>query len=132
MILTLLGRRIAAWIACWAILLATLYPLLSHARMAAGRTGFQVIAEICTAAGLAVANVEKSHFPHSSPGQKELHFKDCLICLAQGGLPGLLPTINRIIPVAAGRALRPPLFTGTWHSPRPWTAAQSRAPPFAS
>ncbi len=54
-------RRLTAWIACFAILLASLAPSISHAIAAAG-----------------LSNITKTTVPPSLPGDPTLHEMDCI------------------------------------------------------
>jgi hypothetical protein len=127
-----LTRRLTAWIACFAVLLAALAPSISHAISAAagGDTGW---VEICSLAGARLVNVDDEVHPSPSiPVEKGFHFDHCPFCSMHGGTVGLLPTVGFTLPVAGGEPVLPSLF---YQSPRPlfvWAAAHSRAPPAAS
>jgi Protein of unknown function (DUF2946) len=151
-------RRIAAWIACFAILLASLVPSVSRV-LAAGVMNpalalvSQEEQEICPrdhsptdgidgtedhshaghglhqVSGVAEADLN-SHSSHSP--EKGMHFDHCPFCFTHAGTFGLLPAIALSIPVVASTSVLPSLFLA---SPRPlfaWIAAQSRAPPSIS
>jgi hypothetical protein len=125
--LKLTTRRIAAWLACFAILFAALAPSVSHAVNAANG---QAWAEICTASGVAMVMVGDDGASPAEPLTKQsLHLEHCPFCCSHGGSLALLPGAGMAIPPIATQEARPSLF---FHSPHPlpiWTSAQSRAPP---
>ncbi|HJV87639.1 MAG TPA: DUF2946 domain-containing protein [Noviherbaspirillum sp.] len=153
--MNLLTRRIAAWTACFAVLLAALAPSISHAISAAKGTN-SIWSDICTQAGMTrhtgmhgdkhahmhgnmhadmQADMQadrhtSKHADHSGPVQKSLHFEHCPFCFTHGGSVGLPPVAAISLPIVTATQERPFLF---YQSPRPlfiWAAAQSRAPPF--
>ncbi|MES2323526.1 MAG: DUF2946 domain-containing protein [Pseudomonadota bacterium] len=111
-------RRIAAWIACCAILFAALAPSISQAvTISQGGTW----AEICSASGTRLVKIDA--------GDTGLHFAHCPFCATHAAPLGLLPSAGFVLPLLETRESYPSLF---YHAPRPlpiWTAAQSRAPP---
>jgi hypothetical protein len=125
-------RRLTAWIACFAILLASLAPAVSHALAAAGKGGFSLWAEICSAEGPRLQNVE-SHAAHdTAPTEHGMHFEHCPFCLTHAGSVALPSSAEPILLLPAGSPVQPLLF---FHAPRPlfaWVAAQPRAPPLAA
>jgi hypothetical protein len=132
-------RRMTAWIASFAILLATLAPSISHA-VAAAKGIPNGWTEVCTVAGAklvklddASASKEISKPPSkSAPAQKMSHFEHCPFCLSHALALGLPPGADFVMPVVAGTSVVPSLF---YHAPRPlfaWVAAQPRAPPALS
>lgn len=124
--------RLTAWIACFAVLLATLAPSISHA-LSAAQASNAGWAEICTFTGIKMVKVEHpEHHDSSAPTEMGLHFEHCPFCFTHGGSVGLLPTAGFLIPAASRDEALPPLY---YHAPRPlfiWAAAQSRAPPSIS
>lgn len=125
-------RRLSAWIACFAILLAALAPSISHALAHADKSGFSIADEICSADGIKSIKALGGSPQGSAPADTATHFEHCPFCLTHAGFVGLLPGEDMVIPLAAGSPIRPPLF---FHSPRPifaWAAAQPRAPPTVS
>jgi hypothetical protein len=123
---TLRGRRISAWIACFAILLASLAPSISHAIEAASKTGS--LDEICTVAGLKTVTA----VPADSPAQKQLHFEHCPFCATHAGSFALPPPADLTLPVVSVFPAYPSLFYQAPHPFFVWTTAQSRAPPLHS
>jgi hypothetical protein len=122
-------KRLAAWLGCFAILLASLAPSISHALAASNGTSPLWI-EICSAQGLKSVETNKTGDPSST--QHGLHFEDCPFCVTHAGSFSLLPPAGFILPVAGSSSILPDLF---YQSPHPlfvWAAAQSRAPPFRS
>lgn len=121
-------RHVAAWVACFAILLAALAPTVSRVLAAGGPQSYQTDAGSVTGQGLVH---EADHPAHDSSTQvkKELHFEHCPFCLVHAGSFGLPPTAGFILPAASGSPVFPILF---YQSSRPlfvWATPQSRAPP---
>ncbi len=130
--MNLLTRRIAAWIACFAVLLAALAPSISHA-ISAARDASDPWGDICSQTGYQQVHTHGGHH-HSAPSplKKGLHFEHCPFCFTHGGSVGLPPVAAMSLPVVTATQERPFLY---YQSPRPlfiWAAAQSRAPPFIS
>jgi hypothetical protein len=131
------ARRFTAWIACLAILLASLAPSISYA-LAASTSSTISEFEICSVAGLKSIKVtgkasdSRAPAKPSAPAGTATHSEHCPFCFTHAGSFGLLPTAAFSIPVASRSVLPPALF---YQAPRPlfiWAAAQSRAPPIAS
>lgn len=146
-------RRIAVWIACFAVLLAALAPAISHAINAAR------LAECCSENGSSAhhspdeGSVEpygghthpSAHADHSTPADASadashsdhaskvgLHFEHCPFCFTHAGSFGLAPVTSITSQPDVSGTLRPALF---YRSPQPlfvWTSPQSRAPPTVS
>jgi hypothetical protein len=122
-------QRFSAWLACFAILLASLAPSISHA-LAAVDGSTSLFDEICTASGIkSVKPGDALKSKISSPAQNNLHFEHCPFCSSHANTTGLPLSVEFQLPVLIGHDLRPVLF---YQSPRSlfiWAAAQSRAPP---
>jgi hypothetical protein len=142
-------RRVAAWIACFAVMMASLAPSISQAL--ASRTLESLSQEkICslTHSQASGTNID----PHASHGshqtsdaakvdnaphsghspQKGMHFEHCPFCFTHAGSFGLLPAVATNLPAVTGSPVLPLLF---FQSPRPlftWISAQPRAPPVVS
>lgn len=135
-------RGITAWIAIFAVLLATLAPSISHALAASGWTGYFGDTELCSAdandgENAAVDELHEAHAQHEHEGapaldDHRLHFEHCQFCFTHAGSFGTPPTPEFVVPPLVGAAVLPNLF---FHSPRPlftWAAPQARAPPVFS
>jgi len=123
-------RRVTAWIASFAILLAALAPSISHA-VAAAKNAPNGWAEICTVTGAKLVKLDHTSSQHA-PTHKMSHFEHCPFCLSHAVNLGMPPDATIAIPLLEGTHVLPPLF---YHAPRPlfaWAAAQPRAPPFLS
>lgn len=123
-------RRITAWIASFAILLAALAPSISHAVSAASNApnGWT---EICTVAGAKLLKLDDAP-SKPAPAHKMSHFEHCPFCLSHAVALGLPSDANLKLPAITGMHIVPSLFH---HAPRPlfaWAAAQPRAPPALS
>ncbi len=125
-------RQFAAWIACFAIVLAALAPSISQTLHAAERSNVSWL-EICSAAGAKLIKVADNQSSHpGSPAKKNIHSEHCAFCSTHAGSFALPPTASFVLPVLDGADVFPALF---YQSHRPlfvWTVAQSRAPPFTS
>jgi hypothetical protein len=131
------ARRFTAWIACFAILLASLAPSISYAVAASANPNLSEF-EICSIAGLKLIKVadkvtdSRAPTKPSAPAGTATHSEHCPFCFTHAGSFGLLPTAVFSLPVASKSPLPPALL---YQAPRPlfmWTAAQSRAPPAIS
>ena len=129
--MTLFTRRLAAWIACFAILLAALAPSISQAVANAKQQSGSGWAEICSVAGIRfVQVVEDGTTEDGKSAGKAMQMEHCAFCSTHAGSVGLPPT-SPVLPllVASGTAIFPSLY---YQSPAPlfiWSTAQSRAPP---
>lgn len=129
--MTLFTRRLAAWIACFAILLAALAPSISQAVANAKQQSGSGWAEICSVAGIRfVQVVEDGTTEDGKSAGKAMQMEHCAFCSTHAGSAGLPPTSPVLpLPVAMGTAIFPALY---YQSPAPlfiWSTAQSRAPP---
>ncbi len=149
---------IAAWMACFAVLLASLAPAVSHGinafRLAEARmhehcdengdAAYQSLetgsesslglhaqaSEHADYLSRKAATEDTSHAGHETGGK--WHFDHCPFCFTHAGSFGLSPVIFLANQMGMSVALRPSLF---YLSPQPlftWTSAQPRAPPALS
>ena len=129
--MTLFTRRFAAWIACFAILLAALAPSISRAVANAKQESGSGWAEICSVAGIRFVQVLQADdgAADEKSGGKAMQMEHCAFCSTHAGSVGLPPSPVLPLPVASGTAIFPALY---YQSPSPlfiWSTAQSRAPP---
>ena len=129
--MTLFTRRFAAWIACFAILLAALAPSISQAVANAKQESGSGWAEICSVAGIRFVQVLQADdgAADEKSGGKAMQMEHCAFCSTHAGSAGLPPSPVLPLPVASGTAIFPALY---YQSPSPlfiWSTAQSRAPP---
>lgn len=125
--------RIAAWIACFAMLAAAFAPSISH-MLAAMKSRDVSWLEICTVDGAKLIKVAAHVSPassssSSSSSEKALHLEDCPFCSTHAGSVGLPSAEIIAFPLLRGADLMPSLF---YQAARPlfaWAAPQSRAPP---
>lgn len=127
--MTLFTRRFAAWIACFAILLAALAPSISQTVANAKQESGSGWAEICSVAGIRFVQVDDGAADGKSGG-KAMQMEHCAFCSTHAGSVGL-PPASPVLPLrlSSGTAIFPALY---YQSPAPlfiWSAAQSRAPP---
>ena len=130
--MTSFTRRCAAWIACFAILLAALATSISQAVANAKQESGSGWAEICSVAGIRFVQVLQADdgAADEKSGGKAMQMEHCAFCSTHAGSVGLPPT-SPVLPllVASGTAIFPALY---YQSPSPlfiWSTAQSRAPP---
>ena len=127
--MTLFTRRFAAWIACFAILLAALAPSISQAVANAKQESGSGWAEICSVAGIRFVQVDAGAPDDGKSAGKAMPMEHCAFCSTHAGSVGLPPSPIMPLPVASGTAIFPALY---YQSPAPlfiWSTAQSRAPP---
>ena len=127
--MTLFTRRFAAWIACFAILLAALAPSISQAVTNAKQESGSGWAEICSVAGIRFVQVDDDGAADGKSGGTVMQMEHCAFCSTHAGSVGLPPSPVLPLPVASGTAIFPALY---YQSPSPlfiWCTAQSRAPP---
>eukprot|EP01133_Synstelium_polycarpum_P018852 gene18852-22552_t len=127
--MTLFTRRFAAWIACFAILLAALAPSISQAVANAKQESGSGWAEICSVAGIRFVQVAAGATDDGKSAGKAMQMEHCAFCSTHAGSVGLPPSPIMPLPVASGTAIFPALY---YQSPAPlfiWSTAQSRAPP---
>lgn len=130
MTMTAAMQRCAAWIACFAILLAVLAPSISHALAAHAQHDAWV--EICSVEGSKMIQVDADQHPQKPAHDQIGHFEHCPFCLNHSLAQGLPPAADFVMPVIAGSHLLPPLY---YQASRPlfaWAVAQPRAPPSLS
>jgi hypothetical protein len=117
-------RRVAAWVAGWALLLAALAPAITHALQSARGVGWL---EVCTARGSQGVQADPA-----TPAQQHTH-EHCVFCLLQAGRPALLPAAGPSPGAMADDAPLPGSHAGaTRPGLPPWPASQPRAPPSAA
>ncbi|WP_426191169.1 DUF2946 domain-containing protein [Massilia sp. DWR3-1-1] len=120
--LNTLHRRLAAWLACLAMLFGALAPTLSQANAAAAPAGGWT--QICSASGSRMVQLDMA-----DPSQDPVHLEHCPFCATHADAVALPPGAAWSVPLLLPAATHPVLF---YQSPRPlaiWRAAQSRAPP---
>lgn len=122
-------KKVAATVAVFAILLASLAPSISHA-LAAAHGNSEVWVEICSVTGSRMVKLDTGELPDpAKPEPAASHVANCLYCLTHAGSFGLPPETRLVIPVLSLETDHPPLY---FSSPRPlfiWAAGQARAPP---
>jgi hypothetical protein len=123
-------RRITAWIASFAILLAALAPSISHA-VAAAKNIPNGWTEICTVAGAKLVKLDDTS-SKQAPTHKMSHFEHCPFCLSHAVALGLPSGVDIVMPVVDGTSVFPVLFYQASHPLFAWVATQPRAPPAVS
>jgi Protein of unknown function (DUF2946) len=126
-------RCFAAWIACFAILLASLAPSISQTLAAAGSTtAFQAKDSLMHAEMYGAAHHD--HDGHGAPSSipKASHLEHCPFCLTHAGSFALLQSVPATLHEVGGFCEFPLLF---FQAPRlfyVWVSARIRAPPAVS
>jgi hypothetical protein len=127
-------QRVTAWIAFFAIMLASLMPTMSRAIAAADAA--RSAEQVCSTGhhGGAHHGVAASPASHHTPSHHDgaLHLDHCGFCLTHAGSFGLAPTVASVLPVASGPEVHPPPLFQSRRVLVAWTTAQSRAPPRVS
>ena len=95
--MTLFTRRFAAWIACFAILLAALAPSISQAVANAKQESGSGWAEICSVAGIRFVQVDDGAADEKS-GAKAMQMEHCAFCSTHAGSVGL-PPASPVLPL---------------------------------
>jgi hypothetical protein len=119
-------RRLAAWIACLAILFAALAPSVSHAL---GAARGDVWTEICSPGGARMVKVGLDQADGGPAAGAATAFEHCSFCAVHGGASPLPAGQAGLAQLLTAGTLRPLLFFQAPHPLPVWNAAQSRAPP---
>lgn len=124
-------QRMTAWIACLAILMASLAPSISYALAAAAADAAAMPAHM-PAAGEASTHAHDAAPAHSDSDHGLLHVKHCPFCLTHAGSFGLLPPPSLPLPAPDGEEVRPFDAGPAMYPDLAWVTPQSRAPPSLS
>ena len=136
-------RYIAAWTACFAVLMASLAPSISHFIAAPTFASTQTVESSVTLAsnhqhhmGMghhvsvdATDNAEPSLAHGSGSHPPSLHFEHCPFCFTHAGSFGLPLHVFLPLPAVKSALTLPVLFYLWPGRPFAWTPAQARAPP---
>jgi hypothetical protein len=126
MFFTRAARQLTIRIALLAMLMAALFPSISHT-MRAGAAGAWV--EVCTALGAKWVAADSSTTT-DDPAPTTAHgSQDCPYCSLQAHSPALPPASAIGLPATALQFAVPRLFFLAPRTPHAWAAAQARAPP---
>lgn len=121
----------AAWIACIALLFASLSPSFFHSQMTRKSAAVSIPTEICTTSPVKFVVMVDVHKSGTSPQDKhDGHAEDCSYCRFQADSPSLPPMTDLMAYLPLHLFTRPSLF---YQSPQPlfaWASAQPRAPPY--
>jgi uncharacterized protein involved in copper resistance len=120
-------QRVTAWIAFFAIMLASLMPTVSRAMAAAASDSST---QVCSTSHHDAMPAAGHHAP--APEHGALHLDHCAFCLTHAGSFGLPATVAVALPILAGPAVHPAPIFQSRRALVAWTTAQSRAPPLAS
>ncbi|MCR6479821.1 DUF2946 domain-containing protein [Variovorax sp. ZS18.2.2] len=121
-----LGKLIS-WIACVAVLMGSVAPVLSHAFQSS--QGAQWI-EVCTILGQQLVHVDDAAAEPSRTKQPGDHAQQhCPYCSSHAAQPGLAPASSPVLFVPTLRYGLPELFLAAPRTLFAWSTAQPRAPP---
>lgn len=130
--MTRITRRIVAWTACLAVLLAASAPSVSLA-LAAAKGSNALWIEVCSVQGATLVKADGKQSSTSPTPVKTMYAEHCPFCCTHAGSVSLPPAAAfHLHPLLSGTPTRPALYH---QSPYPlfvWTAPQSRAPPVLS
>lgn len=122
-------KRLTAWLAICAILIASFAPTIAQAVHSTTHASPH-LTEIChTPAAAGEVSDRPANDGHHAPAD---HTEHCPFCRIYSDLPVLPPASNQLVMAAGTRTVYPDLF---YLSPRPlfmWASAQPRAPPLIS
>ncbi len=127
-------RRLTLWIACFAVLMASLAPAISHAMRAISGDAGSGWVEVCTLAGSKWVRADDASAPSgSSAPAKTLAVEHCPYCALHAASLALPPGAPQ--PWLAALPLRFAAPAGVLAAPRDgltWRIAQPRGPPFTA
>jgi hypothetical protein len=123
-------HRVTAWIAFFAILMASLMPAISSAFTTPQGASFA--ADICTI-GSTGYKAPDTVTPRDASSKAGLHLEHCPFCLTHAGSFGLPPTSSIAMPVPVLPVLHAPVpGVPSLLLAAPWSTPRSRAPPAAA
>jgi Protein of unknown function (DUF2946) len=115
------------WLACLAMLLVALAPLIAKAARADGAPAW---AEICSAVGSRWVDTAGTAGEQNQKGPASGHaLGHCPYCTVHGPDLAPAPSAPTVLPAERSQFAVPRLFLLAPSTPFAWTAAQPRAPP---
>ena len=123
-------NRVAARIALFAVLLATLAPTISHAVAAATGANDHWV-QVCVGTGVKLVKLDSNGVPQT-PAPTASHLEHCPFCLNHIGAVGILPAAIPELPILRATESFPTLFLVSHRPLFAWASAQARAPPCQS
>lgn len=123
-------RKLISWIACVAILMGSVAPVLSHAFQPSQGAGW---IEVCTALGQQMVHVGDATGEPSNTKQQDDHARQhCPYCSSHAAQLGLPPASSAVLFVPTLHYGLPALFLAAPRTSFAWSTAQPRAPPRTS
>jgi hypothetical protein len=121
-------RQLIAWIACLAVLMGAVAPVLSHAfQPAPGGAGW---VEVCTAMGQQMVHIDGAAAEPSKGKQADDHARaHCPYCSSHAVQLGLPPASSPVLFVPTLHHGLPALFFAAPRTLFAWSTAQPRGPP---
>jgi hypothetical protein len=124
------SKYLGAWIACIALLFASVLSSVFHSSMARKSAIVSIPTEICSTSPVKHVVMVDVRKIGASQDQHDAHGENCAYCRFQADSPGLPPMADLAASVTLQLFTLPSLF---YQSPRPlfaWASAQPRAPPY--
>ena len=119
-------RQLFSWIACLAILMSSVAPVLSQAfQPSQGDAGW---IEVCTALGQQLVHVEAAESSQTTPPDDHARVH-CPYCSSHAVQLGLPPATSPVLFVPTLHYGLPELFLAAPRTLFAWSTAQPRAPP---
>lgn len=120
-------RRITSWIACLAILMGSLAPVLTHA---IERSPGHDWIEVCTTLGAQWIDTADDARQGATPEAPSEHAQQhCPCCASHAPTLGMPPASTVVLTMPRLRAGLPELFLQSPRTLHAWSTAQPRAPP---
>lgn len=121
-------RKLISWIACLALLMGSVAPVLSHAFQPS--QGGADWVEVCTALGQQLVHVDGAAAEPSKGKQTDDHARaHCAYCSSHAVQLGLPPATSPVLFVPTLHYGLPELFLAAPRAVFAWSTAQPRAPP---
>lgn len=121
------ARKLITWIACAAMLMGSVAPVLAHALQKSSAGG---VIEVCTALGSQWVPVDQVGEAGSEPRPPADHARNhCPLCSSHLTALGMPPAVASPLLVPMLRYGLPELFLSAARTPFAWATAQPRAPP---
>lgn len=117
-------RRVAGWVAIFAILLNAFAPAVSHALASSGTAPWL---EVCTGGSLATPGTLRDQ--GEQPAKPATAAQHCPFCAPHGASFAAPPAAISLAVVADAGTQRVTVAATQASLPLPWRAAHSRAPP---
>lgn len=120
-------KQLLSWLACFAILMGSLAPAISHALRDASANPW---IEVCTALGSRFVQLDDASVGKTAPAAPGDHILDhCPYCSLHATSMAPPTSAAAVLPMSAFAHELPQLFLSAPNTLFAWVAAQPRAPP---